>query len=262
MLQSARQLITTQPVTYSGSCDTNFPIQAQIRGQQQGYQSQSAFQCSSGQWIYTFTPTADDMYNIQFTEADPVGHTTSLGAVTLRETTPPTISGLTINGGAASTSSNFVKLSLNASSKVSNVISVCFQFTTGAPPSQSSTCWVPISGSEQLNITPAQTISIPQYFYRIGFTPGTDTVYAWVKTEVGNVSSAGTAQIAYQPATPPVLVNVLATVSNTPSSPLTSADETIATGRPVYVRWNASAANGLGATPIALYSTTDDVTFA
>ena len=191
-----------------------------------------------------------------------MGHTTSLGAVTLRETTPPTISGLAINGGAPSTGSNFVKLSLSATSNVSNVVSVCFQFTTGAPPSLNSSCWLPINASDQLNITPAQTIQIPQYFYRVGFTPGANRVYVWAQTEVGNISVPATAQITYQPAPPPVLVNVLATVSNTPSNPLTNADETIPTGQPVFIRWNASAANGLGATPIALYSTTDDVNFA
>ena len=257
---SARQLIKNQSVTYSGSCDTNFAIQVQITGQQP-FQSQNVFQCSSGNWSYTFTPTADNIYNFQFTEADPVGHTTSLGAVTLRETTPPTVSGLAINGGAPSTGSNFVKLSLSATSNVSNVVSVCFQFTTGAPPSLNSSCWLPLKSSDQLSITPAQTVHIPQYFYRVGFTPGADTVYVWAQTEVGNISAPATAQITYQPATPPVLVNVLATVSNTPSNPLTSTDETIPTGQQVFIRWNASAANGLPSAPIALYSTTDDVNF-
>ena len=83
---TARQLITNQSVTYSGSCDTNFTIQAQITGQQP-FQSQNTFQCINGQWTYTFTPTADNIYNFAFTETDPVGHTSNLAAVTLRETT-------------------------------------------------------------------------------------------------------------------------------------------------------------------------------
>ena len=124
-----------------------------------------------------------------------------------------------------------------------------------------SSCWLPINASDQLNITPAQTIHIPQYFYRIGFTPGA-TVYAWVQTQAGHVSAPATATITYQPATPPVLVNVLATVSNTPSSPLANSDEIIPTCRPMA----SSAGTPLppmdsALTPIALYSTTDDVSF-
>ena len=68
MSQSGSQLITNQPVTYSGTCDTNFPIQVQITGQQ-SFQSLSGFQCNNGQWTYSFTPSSDNIYNFNFTES-------------------------------------------------------------------------------------------------------------------------------------------------------------------------------------------------
>ena len=77
MAQSGTQLITNQPVTYSGTCKSNFPIQVQITGQLTKSailpKSLDGFQCNSGQWSYTFTPTADNIYGFNFKEIDPVG---------------------------------------------------------------------------------------------------------------------------------------------------------------------------------------------
>lgn len=179
-----------------------------------------------------------------------------------------------INSGAAGTGNNSLAMALQATDNLSNITHFCFKYTTGATaptaPNLADSCWIAVN-SPSPGISPAQSISFSNFYYLVGYTTGTYTVYGWLRDNLNNVSTltnsgAGTnAQdkdsIFFDPGLPPVIVNVIATNTDSPSSPATQADLTIASGGDVYIKWKLTDDYALPSTPVTLYYTLNETTF-
>ena len=190
--------------------------------------------------------------------------------------TAPEMNSLGINGGAGSTNSNNLKIDFSGLSPdmASNITHFCLKYTTTgvapADPTASDSCWTPVNFPSP-GIQPATNISFSDYYYSIGFTPGTYTVYGWVKNGVGYMSAlvnGGTGSdhydfrtIDFNPGSPPVLINVFATNSDSPAVPPSTTDLIISGGSDVYIKWKLTDELALPATPLSLYYTTDEVNF-
>lgn len=213
---------------------------------------------------------------IRLVGVDLAGNTTTItsSAFTIDSVAPTITAGqMSINGGAGTTVTSYVQVSLQGVDTFTNITKFCLKTSTGAvpaAPTTSDTCWIPVNAPSP-GLTPALSLALVNFPYLMGFTPGANTIYAWVMDEATNIStltSAGSgtaaqdkATITYSPGVPPTLTNVYATLSDAPSNPIIIADATIPLGNDVYIKWNAAATNGMGATPISLYYTTDELTY-
>ncbi len=256
-------------VTYVAS-DSNFgstPITIQrSEDSGQNWLTVEGSLTNSGTYSWAVPAANDAQYRVRVVATDLAGRQSfapSSGDFTI-DFAPPSISQMTINGGAPSTNVNFVQISLDVDDNLSDIMQVCFRTNNATKPSSNNPCFVPI--------VPQQTGTLPPLTFRIGFTAATYTVYAWVEDRAGNISdltAAGAgelgtdkAQIEYRPGIPPVVVNTTATSVDNPCAPLSQADVTVAPSESVYIKWNIeSAPNGLDPGPVDLLYTQDDVTY-
>lgn len=188
----------------------------------------------------------------------------------------PVVNSLSINGGAVSTRLNNLSLHLSGSSSetASYVTHFCFKHnSTGTAPSapdKDDSCWVPVNFPSP-GIEPGNAITFSNFFYSIGFTPGTFSVFGWVKTGADTISSLsnsgnGTsgidvATIDYSPGSPPTLLNVFATNSDSSLIPPGPTDLAIPVGNNVFIKWKLIDDEALPGTPVELSYTTDEVNF-
>jgi hypothetical protein len=231
---------------------------------------------------YTWTPGAavnTANFRVRVRVSDNAGNTvqaSSASDLTVDSAAPSLNSSpgtLTLNGSAsgAVTTTNYIQVSLAASDDLTKITKFCLRYNDAAAPGSADACWVPVDAPSP-GITPALAINLVNFNYPIGFSPGSYTVYAWVMDQSGNISTlsnggAGTAgidsaSITYTPGTPPSLSNILATNTDSPSTPPTSSELTIGTGSSVVIKWNVNiGTNPLSASPIRLYYTEDDTTY-
>lgn len=183
---------------------------------------------------------------------------------------PPTLAAgaMTINGGATSATLNYVRLALRASDTVSPITHFCFK-NTSASPTATDPCWRAVNAPSP-GLTLSQNLVLANFPYVIGFVAGNYTLYAFTRDTAGNVSTlsgaTGTAgrdraSIGYNPPQPPMVINVTATATDTPSHPLVPADLNTPAGSDVVIKWKATSAQGFGSSPISLYYTTDETNF-
>lgn len=245
---------------YGGNCEAGVPVTVFLVDAGGSPISSNDVACASGNWTTIVSQPSDGTYRYRFSQTDIAGNTATLNAVKFRDSIAPVITpgSVVINEGAASTSINYVRVSLQASDTASNVTHFCLKYATGATPSPTTDCWIAVDNPDQPNLTPALTLTLSQYNFRIGFTPNAYTIFSWVRDEAGNVSQPESASIQYQPGVPPVITNVIATSTANPSTPLSVQDVTAAPGANIYIRWNAVGANGLGSNPVTLYYTTNN----
>jgi hypothetical protein len=178
----------------------------------------------------------------------------------------PIMDTLSINGGAIKTGNNNVQMSLTAHDGLSNIKQFCFKFNDATQPSSSSVCWkdfaAPIPGLPYSN-----PITLTNYYYQIGFTKATYTVYAWVKDQADQISvntntlNKDKYAIEFDPETPPSISTAMATNTNTPANPVVSTELVAANGSDIYIKWNASDVEGLAAQPISIQYTLNDKDF-
>ena len=113
-------------------------------------------------------------------------------------------------------------------------------------------------------MTPSNAVTVAGYYFDVGIIPQVYTVYLWAMDGAGNISvnagATGTdaVTVTYTPIAPPVVSTVVVGNSDTMNGAV--AERTIPGGGDVYVRWTASGTN-LGATPVQLFFTSDDVTW-
>jgi hypothetical protein len=192
------------------------------------------------------------------------------------DSTPPSFasSQMKINGGASVTYNNSVQVSLDITDNLSNITDFCLKYTTGTSnlvtPSGGDSCWVPVNNPSP-GLSPSPHISFNNFYFTIGFTVATYNIFVWAKDTLGNISSlsnlgSGTsgqdkASIYYDPGLPPTVVNMMATSSDSPSTPPTSSDLTMTAGSDVYIKWKATDDYALPAAPVILYYTTNETTF-
>ncbi len=188
----------------------------------------------------------------------------------------PEVSGFSINGGATDTSRNILEIDLSAYSPdaASNITHFCFKYSTTlsppAAPAVDDTCWVPVNFPSP-GIDPSTNISFSNFFYSIGFTPATYTLFGWVKNGVGYISSLSNSgngsdgtdmgTIDFDPGAPPVLTNVFSTNSDSALIPPGPSDLVIPAGTDVYIKWKLTDDKPLPSTPIDIYYTTDEVNY-
>jgi hypothetical protein len=172
-----------------------------------------------------------------------------------------TISNLVLNGGAPSTTNNYVQLSFQASDNLNPITYFCFKSNSTAQPTLTDSCWTAVNA---LGVQSATTINVTNAPFLIGFASGAYSIYVYARDGAGNISSlsssgAGTLgvdkqAVTYAPGAPPVLINVIAASSATPSEPSqTMSDLQASSGANVYIQWKiSSAVNGLGSSPISI----------
>lgn len=174
----------------------------------------------------------------------------------------PSISGLTVNSGASSTSSNYVSVSFTVNDNFS-AQSFCLKYNSTSAPSSSDSCWIPVSSSLAGSRTPGPSVSITDYAYALGFGAGTFNITAWAKDLAGRVSSLsnsgnGTlgqdlATITYNPGSAPTIRSISATGVDLPANPAGLSDLAAPSGYDVYIRWRVTDDKTLPATPVSLY---------
>jgi hypothetical protein len=174
----------------------------------------------------------------------------------------PVISSLVINGGVATTASNSIPVNLTASSSTgaANISYFCLKYNDSSAPTASDSCWVLLSRND-VNVTPATSISFSNFYISVGFSSITYTVYAWVMDEVQQISASANAAVTLQPGSPPVVSSILVSNHDSPTLPLTSSDTSFAYHSDVYIYWNVSDAEGLAANQVKIEYSLDDTTW-
>ena len=186
--------------------------------------------------------------------------------------TPPTVTGLDVNGTETTTINNNTLVALSASSARNDIWAFCLKYNDTATPTLSSSCWT--TTETAIGVSRTQNLSMSgtgRFPYRLGTILGTYNVRMWVRDAAGNLSvmsNSGTGfqgtdldSIAYQPDAPPVLSNVVASKTNPPTFPLDSTQTTIQNGDTVYIRWNATDNNTLPSNGITIEYTTNESTY-
>ena len=186
--------------------------------------------------------------------------------------TPPTVTGIDVNGTETTTINNNTLVSLSASSARNDIWAFCLKYNDTATPSLSSSCWT--TTDTAIGVSRTQNLSMSgtgRFPYRLGTILGTYNVRMWVRDAAGNISvmsnsGAGTQgndldSIYYNPDVPPVLSNVVASKTNPPTFPLDSTQTTIQNGDTVYIRWNATDNNTLPSNGITIEYTTNESTY-
>ena len=233
--------------------------------------------CSAGPTqnvAYTLLSAGEGTKTLRLWARDGAGNISAVPASlsVILDTSVPTLTAaqMSINGGAATSSSNIVQVSLQASDSLTKITHFCLKYNDTTTPALAASCWTAVNAPAP-GLTPATTLNLVSFDYLVGFVAGAYNVYAWVKDEASNISTltnaavgtAGTdkATIAYAPGTPPVVANVISVSSDTPSDPMVGADLTIAAGASVFIKWTVTDDQALPATPITLYYTTNDVDY-
>jgi hypothetical protein len=177
----------------------------------------------------------------------------------------PAISGLSLAGGAANTTTSTVDVGVTLSDQDA-VSAVCFLVNTATPPSEGNICWRRLGQPGYLAaVAPAATVTLATPVL-LGYSSGSYTVYAFARDRLGNVSSlsasgVGTAgvdraTISFSvPPSPQVVFALAGNRDDLPAVPSTS-DLSVPEGTPFIVKWRVQGAS-LGATPIALEWTSD-----
>lgn len=231
---------------------------------------------------FYFTPpanTVDDFFTVCVIGKNFVGawqnELLPTASITLRvNTIKPVVQTLSLDGGATATDSNVVQVALSATHTNLKVNGFCLKSQIGFPapndPTKSDSCWKAIDGVNP-PISPATSINFSGFNFSIGYVQATYSVYAWVKSESGAISTlsnsaSGTIGVdkfdtTYTPPQAPDIRNVLATNSDTPGNPLSEADLFIPAGQSVYVKWRASDDLPLAADAISISFTANEQNF-
>ena len=160
------------------------------------------------------------------------------------QTTPPTIYNLGVNGGAGSTSSSFVSMSLGASDTLTNITDFCFVLDVSTVPLDTDSCWTAVN-SPQPGVAPALNISFANYNWLMSYVSGSHNIYAWVRNLAKLKNSAQFVTILKTAPTPPTVGAIQVTNSTTPGNPLTKVDTSFNGSQPAYIQWTASGTTAL-----------------
>ena len=243
-------------VTFSGTCTASVAVSGA---------ETAVLGCSAGGWTFRATPVSTDgLRSFDFTSAG-----VTLSASWIRDTAPPRLvaDGMQLSGGAGIARSHFASVTLAAEDDESSVVAVCLALEPIAPAPEAA-CWVRV---EDLPGAPAAgpAVALPQVPIRLGFAPGFYDIYAWVQDEAGNSSSltnagAGTSGLdrlnaLYVPLAPPSVQVLAATSTDSPTAPPSQQQLSVLPGASLYIKWAAQDDEPLGARPIEVAYTTDDL---
>lgn len=180
--------------------------------------------------------------------------------------TPPVVNTFALNNGVIFTANNNILSRLTAQDTVSRIRYFCFKYNDSTPPAPNASCWKNVSAPTP-GIAADKNISFNNYYYQIGFIKAIYTVYAWVKDEVGLISTNTNTLnvdkflVDYDPGSPPRLLAIEAVDSNTPNRPNLPSDLIVSSGDNVFVKWRAEDNEGFAPNPISIEYTLNDVDF-
>ena len=213
------------------------------------------------------TPNVDNvLLKLEVKNKDSVGNQGVVTADIHTDLGIPYTDKLIINAGALSTNNNNLSINIEAHDDVSRVQFFCLKYNTTVTPAEDDPCWRDVSAPSP-GITAAPAIAFDGYFYQVGFSKATYTVYSWVKDEAGQISvNSGTLgidkyDIFYDPGTPPHVADIQVSNSDTPSNPIVTSDMNAPAGTPIYIKWNVQDPEGLATDPITLEYTLNDTEF-
>lgn len=215
---------------------------------------------------FTLSPAIQDTsYTLRAWSMDASGNISSPTLLTfLYDITPPILTSINVNNGQTSTGNNNLLVSLIASSSRADISAFCLKYNNPTAPLSSDSCWMTLTS---LGYSVTDSFSLVDYPYQVGTILGAYEIRAWVKDELGNITTVtDTANtdlytIAYNPDPPPSVSNVIASSTDTPSNPLTSADTTATVGSDVYIRWNITDNQVIPNGNVSLYYTTNESTY-
>lgn len=180
--------------------------------------------------------------------------------------TPPVVNTFALNNGVSFTANNNILSRLTAQDAVSRIRYFCFKYNDSTPPASNASCWKNVSAPTP-GIAADKNISFNNYYYQVGFIKAIYTVYAWVKDDVGLISTNTNTLnvdkflVDYDPGTPPRLLAIEAVDSNTPNRPNLPSDLIVSSGDNVFVKWRAEDNEGFAPNPISIEYTLNDVNF-
>lgn len=229
---------------------------------------------SAGTYSWTLPAlTNTQIARIRATATDTLTQSTTVTSSPFTiDDTPPALAvgALSINGGAATSTTNFVQVSFTLTDNY-GAEAFCIKYDDTSAPAAEDSCWELVTSSLAGSLTVGPSVSVANYIYQLGYMPDVYDVYIWAKDHVGLISSltnagAGTlaqdkASITYAPEDPPTISSLIVSNNLNPAAPPTLTELQIPSGQSVFVRWAASnAPTPLPATPISLYykQNTDD----
>lgn len=270
-ISSSSEVISSQnTVSFSGQCQADNALDILVRGDQDyeiDCQSNGTFSFISG------PITSDGEYSFIFSQMDLAGNVSEKIGVFLRDTKAPVLidGSMKINDGIGSTMHSVVSLAFEAVDENTPIVEFCLKWQDTSQPGSGDSCWQQVSSVLPASNVPTRIFELNNYFFQIGFASMEYSVFAWVKDQAGNISSltnSGSGTLGLDKDTillsippPPQVNQILVANTNVPSSPPTSAEQSIPFGGHVYIKWFAADSNGLAADPISLYYTTDDVNY-
>lgn len=222
---------------------------------------------AAGSYAWTLPAMTDtDIARIRVTATDTLAHATTVtsGVFTI-DNTPPTLAtaALSINGGAATSSTNFIQASFTLTDNFA-ASAFCIKYDDTSAPAASDPCWQSVTSTLAGNLSEGPSVAVSNFIFQVGYMPDVYDIYVWAKDHVGlmsTLSNAGAGTVAqdkgtitYAPEDPPVISSLIVSNVVNPSAPPSLAELQIPSGQTVYIRWAANnAPTPLPANPISLY---------
>ncbi|HRK01794.1 MAG TPA: hypothetical protein PLH57_03955, partial [Oligoflexia bacterium] len=225
---------------------------------------------------YTWAVPALNTANVQvrITAVDSLGNSDNENSTgNFIDSTAPTLTAaqMSLAAGAATTTSQYVAVDLAGSDNLTNITEFCLKYNSTTTPTAAASCWVPVTANPP-GLVAAQTLTLDDYSFGLGFVGGAYTVYAWLKDAAGNISTLSNAgagtdaqdrdDITYSPGQAPTVVDIAVVDSDPLPAPITSTDTAFElAGDFVYIHWDASDDGAAGSISIDLLYTTNDSTW-
>lgn len=223
---------------------------------------------NNSSYNWTVPSIDNDQVILKVTAIDKSNQQTSAISVLsfMIDSTPPTIDSLSINSGATTTTNNNVQVTLSAHDTISNIKYFCLKYDNPVQPTVGDTCWKDVTAPTP-GIAASKNIIFSNFYYQIGFNKGPSVIYAWVKDNSNKISNnlgiqyTDSYSIFFDPGTPPKILAIQVTNSNTTANPILSSDLIATNGSDIYIKWNASDTEGLDSAPISIHYTINDTVF-
>jgi large repetitive protein len=249
---STAQVVSVSYSTNNGSTWTALGTMAALNG---------PLSSQAMTYSLTFPSVNSNQFKFKIDIPDKAGNigTVSSNAFVV-DSSAPTISLFTLNGGSSNTTSSSVPVSITGADNQA-VTQFCMKYNTVVAPTTADSCWINLGVA---GVTPATSISVSNYYYRIGLAPGTYSVAVYLRDAAGNISALTQTlgqdygSVNYTPGNPPQVITVSAVSSTNPSTPPSSTDLTIPVNTTAYVEWNVTSSTGIGSNGIEIFYTTDD----
>jgi hypothetical protein len=225
---------------------------------------------NSGSYAWTLPSINNATVKLKITASDLAGNIKTITSSNfLIDSSLPVLSALTSPGDLGNVTNRNVLMSLTANDSFINITAICFKINSLTQPITSDSCWVNLNTiAGQAN---AQNISVVDYPIQLGTISGVYKISSFVRDEAGNISALtnsgnGTEGVdlltlTYTSNPAPVVSNVLASNTNTPTDPITPGEQIASLGSTIYIQWSATDDVALPTNAIKIQYTTNDTTF-